>query len=481
MQTPLLFLLSILLFASCARNPVTGKRQLAVSEEKEIELGANYDPQIVASMGVYEDAGLEALIERVGKQMAAESHRPELEWHFRIIDSDVVNAFAVPGGYVYFTRGILAHFNNEAEFAGVLGHEIGHVTARHTAQQMRKQQLAQVGMIAGALASNTVRQNFDALGQGMQLLFLKYGRDAESESDALGVEYSSELGYDATYMAGFFQTIDRLQKQAGAEVPDFLSTHPNPLNREARVREMAKEWQAKLSGEEDKVNRDGYLALIDGIVYGEDPRQGYFENGKFYHPELKFVFEVPSKWQLVNSPQQVQMGAPAGDAVVSFTLGQGDSPEAAAQAWAQQNQLNPTRGGATTINGLPAYTLEGTTQAAQAQGGQQNPALAYTASFIDYGGNIYVITGITLATKARQYGNTLTLPAQSFQPLSDARYLNRQPKRVEIVTVPSNTTLKQYLVSRNISQARHAELAILNGMPLTTQLQAGSKVKFVEL
>lgn len=194
MKNLLFLLLTGVLLASCARNPITGKKEFAISEKRELALGAAYDPQIVATMGEYKDAELDALINKLGMEMAKDSHRPNLAWKFTIIDSDVVNAFAVPGGYVYFTRGILAHFNNEAEFAGVLGHEIGHVTARHTAKSMQRQQLAQIGMIAGMLASQDVRNNMQAISQGMQLLFLKYGRDAESQSDALGVEYSSEQG-----------------------------------------------------------------------------------------------------------------------------------------------------------------------------------------------------------------------------------------------------------------------------------------------
>ena len=474
----LTLLLLACLLAACARNPVTGKRELAIDEDKEIAMGAAYDPQIVATMGLYEDPDLERFLEGLGQRMAAVSHRPDLDWHFRIVDSDVVNAFAVPGGYVYFTRGILAHFSNEAELAGVLGHEIGHVTARHTARQIQKQRLAQVGMVAGAIAVPTIAQNFEAVNQGMQLLFLKYGRDAESESDALGVEYSTELDFDAKQMAKFFQTIGRLQAQSGAEIPTFLSTHPDPANREQRVRRLAQEWQAKLPGEESTVNRDGYLALIDGIIYGEDPKQGFTENGKFYHPVLKFVFDVPNRWQLANSPQQVQMASPQGDAVVSFTLAQGGSPEAAAQQWAQQNQVQPSRGGATTVNGMPAYVVSGATQGGQTQQGQQ-PPLAYTATFVSYGGNVYNFTEITLASKLRANQAALGRPVGSFRALTDPTYLNREPERVRIESVPSTQTLRAFLTSRGTPSNRLQELAILNGFELDTTLKAGTKVKVV--
>ena len=473
-RVPVALLLAIGLLVSCARNPVTGKREFAIDEDKEIEMGKAYDPQIVAQMGLYDDPELQAMITRLGLAMAKNSERPNLDWTFRVVDSDVVNAFAVPGGYVYFTRGILAHFNNEAEFAGVLGHEIGHVTARHTAQQIQRQRLAQVGIVAGAIASETVASNFQSLSQGMQLLFLKYGRDAESQSDELGVAYSTEQGYDAKYMAGFFNTIDRIQKQAGVEVPDFLSTHPNPLNREARVRQLAEQYQAKSPGAEDKVNRDGYLRMIDGMIYGEDPAQGYTENGTFYHPGLKFSFRVPSGWALLNSPQAVQMQPEGGDAAITFTLAQGASPEAAAQAWAQQMGVQPQRGGATTINGMPAYAVSG-----RAGDGQQSPVIDYEAIFISYAGNIYNFTNLALATASAKYARVLGGPAQSFQQLTDQRYLNRQPDRIAIKTVGAASTLEQFLRQNGTPAERIAEVAILNGMRASDALRAGQLVKTI--
>lgn len=174
-----------------------------MSEGQELALGKESDPSIIAQYGVYENAQLQAFITEKGKQMAAISHRPNLNYEFKILDSPVVNAFAVPGGYVYFTRGIMGHFNNEAEFAGVLGHEIGHIAAKHSAQQYSKQMLTQVLFIGGMIVSEDFRKFADVAEQGIGLLFLKFSRDNETESDKLGVEYSTKIGYDAHEMAGF--------------------------------------------------------------------------------------------------------------------------------------------------------------------------------------------------------------------------------------------------------------------------------------
>ncbi|HET9432036.1 MAG TPA: M48 family metallopeptidase, partial [Chitinophagaceae bacterium] len=221
--------------SNCARNPVTGKKQVVLmSEEQEIAMGKEADPQIIAQFGLYEDTALQNFINVKGKQMAAISHRPKLEYGFRVLDSEVLNAFAVPGGYVYFTRGIMAHFNSEADFAGVLGHEIGHITHRHSVAQQRNQILGQLGIIAGIIISPELARFAEAASTGLQLLFLKYSRDAEREADELGVEYSSKIGYDAQQMANFFTTLERKSTgSASAELPEFLSTHPNPGDRNA--------------------------------------------------------------------------------------------------------------------------------------------------------------------------------------------------------------------------------------------------------
>ena len=300
--------ISLFLFASsCAVNPVTGKKQISLmSEQQEIALGAESDPAIIAQFGLYENNTIQNFIEERGKALAAISHRPNLNYKFRILDSPVVNAFAVPGGYVYFTRGIMAYFNNEAQFEGVLGHEIGHIAARHSAEQYTKQVLGQIALIGGMIVSKEIRTFANEAQQAMGLLFLKYSRDNESQSDELGVEYSTKLGFDAVEMADFFTTLKSLN-ESGEELPTFLSTHPDPGDRHDKVVALAAEWKSQVQKSSYKVGRDSYLAMVDNLVYGEDPRQGYVSGGVFYHPELKFQFPVPNNWQLLNSPTQVQM------------------------------------------------------------------------------------------------------------------------------------------------------------------------------
>lgn len=473
-----LLLLSIILLAiACARNPVTGKKEfMLVSEKQEIAMGQQYDPNVVASYGLYEDPQMQQFIENKGQQMAKLSHRPNLPYEFKILDSPVVNAFAVPGGFVYFTRGIMAHFNNEAEFAGVLGHEIGHITARHSAKQQSRATLAQIGMVAGMVFSPQFRQFADAANQGLGLLFLKFGRDAESQSDKLGVQYSTKIGYDAHQMAGFFRTIGRLQEQSGQSIPTFTSTHPDPADRFSNVQQLATKWQQKDKKHSNyDVNRDSYLAMIDGLIYGEDPKQGYVENNVFYHPELKFQFPIPRNWRTVNSPTQVQMGPQQGNAMMIFTLSGQKDLQSAANEIIEGYKLTVKDSKNTTVNGMPALAL------LSDQVNQQDPnaSLRLQTYLINKNNMIYVFHGVSTIKEFAQYQAFFTNTMENFKPLTDPSKINVQPEVISIKTVNRNMTLANALQSYNMKNDRMNELAILNGMELTDQVKAGSKIKIV--
>jgi predicted Zn-dependent protease len=470
-----LSLLIFLICNSCAKNPVTGRNDfMLMSKDQEVAMGQQSDPEIKSFFGVYEDAKLQQFINEKGQQMAAVSHRKDLKYEFKVVDSPVVNAFAVPGGYVYFTRGIMAHFNNEAEFVGVLGHEIGHITARHSAKQYSNAQLAQIGLVAGSVISPAFAQYAEMASQGVQLLFLKFGRDAESQSDRLGVEYSTKIGYDAEEMAGFFTTLDRLS-EGGEEVPTFLSTHPDPADREKKVAKEAENWQKKVDASTLKVNRDSYLRMIDGIVYGDDPKQGFYENNVFYHPELKFQFPIPSQWQLQNTPQAVQMAEPNGKAMMMMTLAQGNSPEAAAQTIVQQYQLKIVDSGKDNVNGMPAVVVVGDQVNEQGQAGAR--VLLYV---IQHGQNMYAFLGASAVQEFNGYGPLFKNTMTGFRQLDDPEKLNRKAKRVRIKTVGSNTTLAQAFSSFNVNQKQMEELAVLNGMMLTDRVEKGTLIKVIE-
>lgn len=467
-------------FYGCSRNPVTGKRELILmSKEQEIALGKESHPSVVASMGLYENQSLQAFINEKGKSMATISHRPDLPYQFFVVDTPVVNAFAVPGGYVYFTRGIMAHFNNEAEFAGVLGHEIGHITARHSARQQTSQLLGQLGAIAGTIALPELGQVIQA---GVGSLMLSYSREHETEADKIGVGYSSKIGYDAHQMADFFGTLDKISKASGQIIPTFQSTHPDPANREKKVDAWATEYQQANPGNYE-VDRNNYLKRIDGIIYGEDPKQGFVEDNMFYHPVLKFQFPVPRNWQTQNSPSQFQMAPKDGKAVMLFTLVPANSLEEAAQTTLKGMGLEPRDSQKTTINGNPALVVMSRQAPPQQQQGQQQQqqtaqnTVQVATWFIQYGGNIYAIHGMSYVADFDKYASDFKQVAEGFRSLTDRDKLNRQPERIQIKSVQRDGTLRSVLEAYRMPEDKMKELAILNGMDLRDSVTRGMLIK----
>lgn len=464
-------------------NPVTGKKELIfMSQDQEISMGQQYHPSVIASMGLYEDEKLQKFITEKGTAMARISHRPDLNYTFTIVDSPVVNAFAVPGGYVYFTRGILAHFNNEAEFAGVLGHEIGHITARHSARQQTSQMLGQVGLVAGMVLSEKVRQMGDAAQQSLSMLLMSYSRSHESESDKIGVEYSSKIGYDSHQMANFFNTLKRMSDQSGQSIPNFMSTHPDPGDRFNDVHRLSKEYQTKNPGNY-QVNRDSYLRMIDGIIYGEDPKQGFVENNMFYHPVLKFQFPVPKDWQYENSPSQFQLGTKDGKAMVMFTLGQGKSLEEVTQNLVKQYNFKVLNSTTQTINGAKSTVLLSQIQQTNEQGQvvaqDANSTIQVGTWVIPYGDLFYVFHGMSYAATYNNYASSFSGIAQNFRTLTDRDKLNRQPERVRIKTVNRTTTFRQAMKDFGMPDKRITELGLLNSMKDDDQVTKGMLLKVI--
>lgn len=409
--------------------------------------------------------------------MAAISHRPNIQYNFRIVDSDVLNAFAIPGGYVYFTRGIMAYLNDEAAFAGVLGHEIGHITARHSVIQQRNQMLGQVGVLATMVIKPELSGLAEQASQGLGLLFLKFGRDDEREADKLGVEYSSKINYDANRMADFFITLERQSESAEAnQLPAFLSTHPNPADRNVTVKQLAAEWKQKLNLTNPQINRNNYLRRIEGLVYGADPRQGFVENSVFYHPELRFQFPVPQGWAFQNTPQMVQMAPKDGKAMMMMTLAPGKTLQEAAQGVLNQFKLQVVESNNVTVNGLSAIAMVADQAAAQ-QGQQQVRTLSY---IIQYNNAFYLILAATSLTDFNAYSPYFTNTMQNFRQLTDAAKLNRKPERIRIKTVNQAMTLDQALRSYKVPDKRLNELAILNGMQLNDRLTGGTMIKVVD-
>ncbi|MDQ2793085.1 MAG: M48 family metalloprotease [Bacteroidota bacterium] len=438
--------------------------------------GAKPDPAVLAQFGLYNNAKLQSLITARGKAMTAISDRPG-DYGFTVVDSPVINAFATPDGHVYFTRGIMAYFNNEAQFSGVLGHELGHITARHGQKQQTRGTIAGIGMILGSVLAPRVMQSVGGIAQQVVGLgMLKYGRNDENEADGLGVKYSTKIGYDASYMADFFQTLQRTEEQSGAgSIPTFLSTHPNSADRYTRVKQLAA--QAKQNGGRSSylVNRDTYLRQIEGLTFGEDPRQGFVESGVFYHPDLKFRFPIPSGWKSQNSPDKFQMAEPNGKALLVFLGAAGSSLDEAASGLAKAIGVTNAQAQKTTINGFPALVFEGDQQAQD----QQSTPAHVLVHLIQDGQSIFAFVGLAEPSSFGNYAPQFQRAAQGYARLTEASKLNRQPEHVHIRTATGTQTLASALASAGIPSKRYEELAILNGMRTTDRLAKGTLYKVV--
>jgi len=457
--------ISLLLIAACTLNPATGQRQLTLmSEAQEIAMGKQAHPEVLAAYGAYDEPGLQRYVQEVGAKLAAGSERPQLDWTFTVLDDPVVNAMALPGGYIYVNRGILAHFNSEAELASVLGHEIGHVTARHSVEQISRSQLAQLGLGVAAIASEGFRPYAGLAGQGVGLLFLKFGRDDERQSDQLGLRYMTRGGYDPAQMPKVFGTLDRLsQTQGGGGTPQWLSTHPDPGNRVADMTALIAELPPEQR--QGTVGRDPYLRRIENLVFGDDPRQGYAIGHTFYHPVLGFKVEFPDQWRIINQRQQVAALSPNQDAVVVLSMSNKESPNAGFDAFFGQQGIErgPSRG-----RNLMAF------RALDSQTG--SPAIEGLIGYLNHGGKLYQLIGYTKIATWDGYKSAVQKSLTSFAKVSDRRYLDVKPSTIDVVTLSRDMTLAEF-AEKFPSTVELEELAILNGMTAQTRLEKGSLVK----
>lgn len=459
--------------AACAVNPATGRREfMLVSEQQEIALGRESDPAVTEQFGLVDDPELQAYVSDLGVRLAAVSERPDLPWSFKVVDDPLVNAFALPGGFIYVTRGILAHFDSEAELAGVLGHEIGHVTARHGASQMSRQQLQQFGLVVGMVASETFREYSALAATGLGLLNLSYSRDDESQSDRLGLRYISRLDYDADAMIGVFEMLATAgggSSQQGRP-PEWQLTHPYPETRSADMRAEIERTGAARDG---LVGRDRYLDMIDGMVYGVNPRDGYFEGPRFLHPELAFELTFPDGWTTVNQRSQVGAVSPQEDAIVVLTLAPDvASPVAGVRDFLSQEGIS---GGQVSESESGGVETARATFRVQTEDG----ALEGEVAYLSYAGVTYRMLGYAASANWSARRGSVSNTITSFAAVTDPAVLSVQPMRLGIVELNQAMSLNSF-VRANPQGLEVEELARLNRVSPGEVISAGTRIKVVE-
>jgi predicted Zn-dependent protease len=456
----------------CATNPATGQRQIILmSEQQEVQLGRESDGQIRQEMGVYKDEALQRYIAGIGARLVPQAHRPDLPWTFTVVDEAAVNAFALPGGFIYITRGILPFLQNEAELAGVLGHEVGHVDARHSAQQYSKQVGAGLGLAVAGIFAPSTQPLQGIAGAGLQMLFLKYGREDELQADQLGVGYAARAGWDPHGVPAMLNTLARLDEATGSSrgVPNWALTHPPAEDRVTRVQEAVAAAPAGASA----TNASEFERHLDGLVFGDSPEKGIVRGNEFVHPVLRFAVTFPEGWEISNDETQVtaQQNASSNVAMVLQPV----------QGTGSVQQLGPSQltragwqqlsGDATTINGLDAYvgTYEGVSQGVR---------LRLRAAHVRAGDQIYVVAGLAPAAQFDAQSSAFASAIRTFRSLSRAEAEAIHPNRVDFRVVRNGDTWDS-LARATGGIVKASTLAIMNGSAPSTPPRAGDRIRIV--
>lgn len=468
-----------LALSACATAPIPDAS--APITQSEAQMGAEANPQILQEFGGKMTGSQAQYVEQVGKNIAVQSGLGNARDSFNValLNSSVNNAFAIPGGYIYTTRQLVALMNNEAELAGVLGHEVGHVAARHSQRRQAAAQRNSILGAAGAILSGILLGNSglgqqvgQTLMQGSQLLTLKFSRSQETEADDLGIRYLKQAGYDPHAMATVLQSLAaqnaldaRLQGNNNATIPEWASTHPDPASRVAHANQMAQ-------GLTGVTNRDTFLTRIDGLLYGDDPKQGVVEGRQFIHPELRFAFTAPQGFYMVNGTNAVTVSGQSGKAQLSLAQYNGNLEsyvQSVFSALSKQQQVTPSGIQRTTVNGLPA--AYGTARVASGNGQVDVTVFAYEFAR----DRAYHFLAITPAGQS----NTFNSMFSSMRRITTQEAGSVIPRVVDIVTVRSGDTVASLASRMAYTDNQVERFRVLNGLSSNATLTAGQKVKIV--
>lgn len=483
----LLFIPAVLALGACSTNPATGEQSFTafMSPEREKEIGAEEHPKIIKSFGgVYGDVETGAYVAGLGARLSQHSEMPGITWTFTVLNDSKVNAFALPGGYVYITRGLMALASNEAEVVGVLSHEIGHVTARHTAQRYSTTMATSLGLrVLGALgqAAGIPSGAGNMAALGAQMALQSYSRDQEMESDMLGVRYMTRAGYSPDGMTTFFEKLRVHQRIEGlmagdenaAERANIMATHPRTAERIEQAVSLAAEdgvSAKRLGGEE-------YLNTINGMIFGDDLEQGLVRDSAFIHPGLGIRFEVPTGFVLINMPTKV-VAKKGDDAAIIFDMA---SPEEVRKAtglkdyvqriWAKGVRLNNVE--RIRINAMDAVTAVG---AINTQGGRRDLRLV---AIQGEGNQVFRLLFISTP----QLTSALNIPFRhttySFTRLSEAEIADAKPYRIRLHTIQAGDSAKTLAEKLPMTRFRAEWFEALNAIAPNDALQVGETIKLI--
>lgn len=478
-------LVAVLLAAGgCATNPVTGRKDVVtISESQEVEIGRKAHAEVLQQYGRYEDEVLQQYVNDLGQRIAKASHRPGLQYTFTVLDSAEVNAFALPGGYVYITRGIMAYLNSEAELAAVVGHEIGHVTARHSVRQQSGATAAGVGAaVVGILTGSPDLMN--VANMAGTALVRGYGRDMELEADALGAEYLNRIGYEPEAMIDVVRLLKnqemlevQLAKQENRKPRVYhgvFSTHPD---NDTRLKEAVRSAGRVVNTDDRPDNRDAYLARVNGMPMGDSRAQGVVRGGRFYHADLGFTLAFPTNWTVDNQPQRVLAYPEAQDAMIELSA-QGIPPNVAPREFLGRMLQNAptTKSQALDVNGLQGYAAS--VRSAGLPWGNQGPLMVAVV----YHNNLaYVFKGAPRQAAAISSFEPVFLSSvKTFRRLKDNEFQQAEPDRIRVVTATPGMTVEQLAQKSPIRKYPVERLRLLNDLYPNRQPVPGQRLKIVE-
>lgn len=488
----LLFVVLTLVLHGCATNPATGSQDLVMmSEQDEIALGKQAHQDILRQYSVYNDLELQNYVQYVGKKVAANSHRANLDYQFLVLDSPEVNAFALPGGYVYITRGLMAYLNTEAELAAVLGHEIGHVTARHAVRQHSATQLTGIGAAIGSIIAESFIPGISSAG-GQELvgvlgtaMLRGYGREHELEADRLGAEYLARSGYDPDAM---LEVIGVLKDQELFEIKlareenrqpriyhGVFSTHPSSDTRLQEVVGYARAIK-DASSQSTFVGKTEYLQRIDGMVFGEGTDQGLLRGRDFYHGDMGFAMRFPAAWTVNNLPDRLVAVSPNSTALLQVLVQPADPRLDPRQFMEQRMGIDRvTNGQAFSGNGIKAYTG---TAVIDTNAGKRQARI----SVMYLHNQAFILAGWTQDPNGlRIHDNAMLEAARSFRALTEAeRDVATRANRIRILRADEKTSMASLTATTSLDKFPEQQLRLINGMYPAGEVVSGELVKAVQ-
>lgn len=483
MRVPLLIragaLLCALAVGNCAVNPVTGNPNfVTMSESQEVSTGRNEDRNVRKQYGIYNDAALQRYVDDIGQRLARSSHRAGLQYQFLVVDSPQVNAFALPGGFVYMTRGILAYLNSEAELAAVLGHEIGHVTARHSVQQISAATAANVGASVLQIFVPQVRNAagdllINVLGGA---ILSGYGREHELEADRLGAEYLARTDYDPQAMIKVVGVLKdqelfdtEVAKAEGREPRAYHGLFASHPDNDTRLQEVVRE-AARFKGAESRINREEFMQRIDRMVFADSPEQGIVRSNTFYHTDLGLTLRFPAGWRVQNNAQNVAALSPDRNAVI-------DLRAAGAAEGSPANVLRKTLklGAGSAVSPLSIGGLQAAVTELNISGKPTRVAVVFL------GKSAYAIgMQANSAAAFRQHEAAMDAAMQSFHAITAQERALAKPLRMRVITARAGLTFAELARTSPLGRFAEGHLRVINGLYPAGEPTAGQALKIVE-